>query len=588
MKTDNSNLNQYWAELIIEELVRNGVTYICIAPGSRSAPLVVAAARHAGVQTFLAYDERSLGFHALGVARATNRPAAIITTSGTAVANLYPAVVEAASDAVPMMILTADRPPELIDTGANQTIRQDRFFGDYVRWHFDLPCPDQAVSPSMVLTTIDQAVYRSVSDLPGPVHLNCRYREPLEPSGCSVPSGYDLVIENWKTSRVPFTRYAMAKQTLPPAGISTLTSIVENIDRGMIVAGQLSTQIQANAVLSLAQKTQWPVYADISSQLRFSGAATHPIRYYDQELLSEEFNKLAKPDVVLHFGSRTTSKRLWQYFDQNRPQRYVVIKQTPTRHDPAHYVTDHVQADIVDVCQTLSEQIAGNSTNKFADFFGDKSKKIEAVIHETIAQTDAMTEPFISRTVSELIPESSCLFLSNSMPVRDMDLYAKSIEKSIKVATNRGVSGIDGILSTAAGFAAGHEKMLTLVTGDIAMLHDLNALSVLNKLKVPMIIVVINNQGGGIFDFLPVSQHPDVFESHFVVPHEYRFKGVSETFKIPYVAAGDKQTFAESYQAATTEKTTTLIEVFTGREDNLKLRKQIKHKILEVLQQDND
>ena len=170
----NVSLNQFWASLIIEELVRNGVHYFCIAPGSRSTPLVVA-------KTFMGYEKRSIGFHALGYARATGSPAAVITTSGTAVANLYPAVVEASSDGVPMVLLTADRPPELIETDANQTIRQDRFFGTYVRWYFDLPCPDINISPSMALTTVDQAVYRSKIGHSGPVHLNCRYREPLEP-----------------------------------------------------------------------------------------------------------------------------------------------------------------------------------------------------------------------------------------------------------------------------------------------------------------------------------------------------------------------------------------------------------------------
>lgn len=586
MKTGNVSLNQLWAQLIIEELVRSGVNYICIGPGSRSTPLVIAAARHPGVQTFIGHDERSLGFHALGYARATKSPAAIITTSGTAVANLYPAVVEASSDGVPMIILTADRPPELIDTGANQAIRQDRFFGTYVRWHTDFPCPDNDISPAMVLTTVDQAVYRSKTGFPGPVHLNCRYREPLEPSACPVASEYTSKIRAWQNSRCPYTCYSSPKQTLSEDEIQALAELIQKTDRGMIIVGRLTSESQKKSVLELAHKTQWTTYADISSGLRFSNLPLHLIRYYDQQLLSEDFNNQAKPDVVLHLGGRTTSKRIWQYFDQNRPQRHIVIKETPDRYDPAHYATDHLQTDIADVCQNLSEKLTARQPNLFAGFFQTKAPEINAVIDEMIQDTNALTEPFVSSTISEMIPESTCLFLSNSMPVRDMDLYAKTVDKSIFIGTNRGVSGIDGILSTATGFAAGHQKMLTLVIGDIAMLHDLNALSLLQKVTIPIVIVVINNQGGGIFDFLPISQYPDVFEPYFVAPHEFNLEGACKTFKVPYVQTNNKKAFTERYQAAVTEKSTMLIEVFTDRQDNLKLRKQIKNRILQLLQQD--
>lgn len=585
MKMDNINLNQLWAELIVDELVRHGITYFCIAPGSRSTPLVAAAARHQGVQTMVACDERSLGFHALGYARAAAKPAAVITTSGTAVANLYPAVVEASSDSVPMVILTADRPPELMDCGANQTICQNQLFGSFVRWHTDLPCPDSRISPAMALTTVDQAVYRSLFARPGPVHLNCRFREPLEPVGGSMPEAYIQPIQRWQASRRPLTSYAMPRQILAEDEIARLAQLIDTIKRGMIVAGGLTSHSQRQAVLDLAGRMQWPVYADISSGLRFAGLPTHPIRYYDQALLSERFNQQAKPELVLHFGSHVTSKRLWQYFDQNRPERYIVIKPTSERYDPAHYVTDHLQTDIADFCQKVAAAITPGSSAAFAEFFQSRAALAQAAIAECIDGDDSLTEPFVSRMVSDIISESSGLFLSNSMPVRDMDLYAKSIHKPIVVGTNRGVSGIDGILSTATGFAAGLRKKVTLIIGDMAMFHDLNALSLLHKIQVPMVIIVINNRGGGIFDFLPISQHIDVFEPYFVAPHQFGFKGVCETFKVPYVRADNKAMFVEHYRQAAAGGLTTLIEVVTNRQDNLKLRKQIKNRILQGLQQ---
>lgn len=580
-----TNLNQYWAQLIVEELVRNDVNYFCIAPGSRSTPLVVAAARHPRAKRFIGYDERSLAFHALGYARATNSPAAVITTSGTAVANLYPAVAEASLDGVPMLLLTADRPPELIDTGANQTIRQDCFFGTYARWSTEVPCPTADISPTMVLTTIDQAVYQSKTQSPGPVHLNCRFREPLEPQETPVSPGYTNVISTWQNSGRPFTVYESPKLTIQEEQLCPIKELIEGADRGMIVVGQLTAEAQRNAVSELADCLQWPVYADITSGLRFSGCPALPIRYYDQQLLSNEFDEHVKPSVVLHFGSHTTSKRVWQYFDQNCTQRYVVIKESSHRYDPAHYVSDHFQTDIADFCNRLSQSVASKKTNRLKDYFEKTCTSINTIIQDTIQDTETLTEPFVSRTISELLPDDSCLFLSNSMPVRDMDLYGAPVKKDICIATNRGVSGIDGILSTATGFAASKNKMLTLVIGDLAMVHDLNALSLLNKISVPVVIVVINNRGGGIFDFLPIAQSKDVFEDYFTTPHDFDFKGACEMFKIQYAKVVDKIAFTELYQTAVTNRSAMLIEVVTDRTDNLKLRKRMKAKILQQLQQ---
>ena len=212
--TDAKNLNSLWADLLIEELCRSGIAHFCIAPGSRSTPLGVAAARNRKARHSMHYDERGAAFYALGFARAAGRPAAVITTSGTAAANCYPAVTEASVDHVPMLLLTADRPPELIDAGANQTMHQDRLFGRYARWSFDLPTPSLDVPPQMLLTTIDQAVYRSRYNHPGPVHLNCRSREPLEPHPADTPSAYTAALPNWTKRSTPFTSYVPPRQTL--------------------------------------------------------------------------------------------------------------------------------------------------------------------------------------------------------------------------------------------------------------------------------------------------------------------------------------------------------------------------------------
>ncbi|MCD6392982.1 MAG: 2-succinyl-5-enolpyruvyl-6-hydroxy-3-cyclohexene-1-carboxylic-acid synthase, partial [Planctomycetes bacterium] len=305
MKAENRyNLNSAWGRLVVEELIRCGVDYFCISPGSRSTPLVVAVAQNSRAKSIICYDERGSAFHALGYARAAGKPAAVITTSGTAAANLYPAVVEASVDKAPLLLLTADRPPELIDTGANQAMNQDALFGRFVRWQFDLPTPAEDIPPQMVLTTIDQAVYRSRYNNPGPVHINCRYRQPLEPQDPAVDEGYTAGIQHWRQNEHPFTSYAAPCVT--PAGDSfkSLCAMIDKTDRGMIVAGRLDSDEQRTAVLKLAGKLNWTVYADVASGLRFTDAAAHIIRYFDQDMLSPGFNEQVAPTTVLHVGGR--------------------------------------------------------------------------------------------------------------------------------------------------------------------------------------------------------------------------------------------------------------------------------------------
>ncbi|MHC4784231.1 MAG: 2-succinyl-5-enolpyruvyl-6-hydroxy-3-cyclohexene-1-carboxylic-acid synthase [Planctomycetota bacterium] len=320
-----SNLNSFWADLIIEELIRCGVDQFCIAPGSRSTPLVVAAARNAKAKCLVCLDERVAGFYALGYAKAANKPAAVITTSGTAVANLLPAVTEAHSDDVPMLLLTADRPEELSDTGANQTLQQTEIFAGFLRWRHTLPCPSEAFPPEAVLTTIDQAVFRTQSVCGGPVHLNCRYREPLEPCGQCVEQNYTAKISNWSDSDAPFTSYQEPQVCPNEKALDEVVEVLGKTERGLLVIGALKTNFERKQVLDLAQKLSWPVYADITSGVRLTGEATSSIRYFDQQVLSSEFNQAVRPDAVLHFGGRTTSKRLDQFLDASRPDHYIVV-----------------------------------------------------------------------------------------------------------------------------------------------------------------------------------------------------------------------------------------------------------------------
>ncbi|HEX42085.1 MAG TPA: 2-succinyl-5-enolpyruvyl-6-hydroxy-3-cyclohexene-1-carboxylic-acid synthase [Phycisphaerales bacterium] len=578
-----ANLNTLQAEIIVEELVRYGIDTFCISPGSRSTPLVAAVARNRRARVMMFYDERGSAFYALGYGRATTRPAAVITTSGTAAANLLPAICEASVDKVPLLVLTADRPPELTDTGANQTLNQAGMFARFVRWDFDFPCPCEPMGAQAVLTTVDHAVSRSVGIYPGPVHLNCRFREPLEPMQGADETVYTARIGRWRDSREPFTRYEPACAAVDPAVVESIAQTIGDAQRLMVVVGGLRTDRQQTAVRQLVAKLRCPVYADIVSGLRLGGCGTNLIRHYDPQLLGADFNRQARPDVVLHIGGRTTSKRVGQFFDTNRPRSYIVIKQDPDRYDPVHAVTRHVQTDVAGFCESLAEYIESRDEGAFWRFYRNKAEAAHAIIERHIAAEPGLTEAFVARHLSREVPDGTGLFLSNSMPIRDMDLYADTAAQTVRVGANRGISGIDGVVASACGFAAGLDAPVTAVAGDLAMVHDINSLAIVGRSEPPVIVVTINNRGGGIFDFLDISQYKDVFEPYFVAPHDYSFAGVCETFKVKYQTTTTKQAFADAYRAMVHEGTSGLIEVPTQRAVNLRLRKAIKTAIIEAL-----
>ncbi|MHB1275248.1 MAG: 2-succinyl-5-enolpyruvyl-6-hydroxy-3-cyclohexene-1-carboxylic-acid synthase [Candidatus Humimicrobiaceae bacterium] len=591
----NVNFNELWGKLIIEELIRNNVDYFCISPGSRSAPLVCAAARNKKAQKIICLDERGSAFHALGYAQATNKPAAVIVTSGTAVANLFPAIVEAHQNSVPMVVLTADRPPELLDTGANQTINQAEIFGRYVKWFFGFPCPDKTIHPKMILTAIDYAVYLSTNSPEGPVHINCMFREPLEPDEYIDENQYkteDLFnLSKWSRSKNPYTFYVNSKITCgDPEIIKQISEIIQKEKKGLISIGPLKTSEEKKEVLELVKKINWPVYADITSCLRLNDEInTNIIKHFDQDILSLEFNKKASPDTVIHFGGKITSKRFHQFLNQNHPENYIIIKDNPIRYDPVHLITMHVESDIVCFCRDISRMIKTKKQTDFKHFYDIRAKKAQEIIEKYINDQADVDEVFVSRCISEEIPDKSCLFLSNSMPIRDLELYGQSSSREIIIGSNRGASGIDGIISSAIGFTNGFVKICTLLIGDIAFMHDLNSLATISSLKKPLIIVVINNNGGGIFHFLPIVKIKDIFEEYFATPHNLNFEGAAKSFKINYFSVSTNKEFRKIYKDALKlageKETSSIIEVFTDRESNLKLRKEIKDKIIKVFEQ---
>jgi len=583
-REQTARLNTLWGRLVVEELARCGVDFVCISPGSRSTPLTAAVAESGRIESTIWLDERGAAFHALGRSRAAGRPAALICTSGTAVANYLPAVIEASQDCVPLVVVTADRPPELIDAGANQAIRQPGIFGDYVRWACTLPAPDAAVSGRAVLSAVGQAVHRALGPPAGPVHLNCMYREPLEPLP-GVPWPLDLP-SRWRESREPLTSHARPV-TLPDAGsLDRIGAAVAGARRGLVVIGSLPAECDRDAAAALAGRLGWPVATDVRSGLRLGAGPAGRIPHLDQMLLSAAVRAHFTPDVVLHLGGQPVSKRLSQALALLPDAEVISVQAHPFRHDPDHRVAHRVQADIGGFCDLLQARIGacgGAAGSAWGDRLCAWSARAGAAIDAFLAGSP-FGEIAAARIVSREIPAGHGLFLANSMPVRDMEMFADITGARPAVAANRGASGIDGTVSTAAGFACGLGRATTLMCGDLSLLHDLTALLQLRALSQPLVIVALNNGGGGIFHFLPIAGRPDLLDPWFTAPQDVDLAGIEGLFGIRCHRPSSAAAFTEAYRTACASGAPAVIEVRTDRAENLAAHRALGEAIVAAIE----
>lgn len=593
-KAIGTNLNYVWAHLLVHELIRCGVTFFCIAPGSRSAPLAVAVAQHPQAETCIHFDERGLAFYALGRVSATRQPTALICSSGTAAVNFFPAIVETSKKKLPLIILTADRPPELRHTGAMQTIDQVKLYGNYTRWAIDLPAPDPHIKPEVLLTTIDQAVFLAKHPMAGPVHLNCMFREPLHPEGKEEPinpafnmDSYLDSLSHWFTHSKPYTTYTTGETINSLAHDNAIVEMLKQTKRGIIAVGKLASPAEENAVISLAEKLNWPIFPDIVSGLRIrKHSSPLIIPYYDQLLLSKKINTDFPVDTVLHLGGRITSKRFYHYIEKQQPNVYISVLSHALRNDPLHCVTHRIKSSVRDFCESVSTVLPGCPANDWLPVLQKASAQVDTIINDFLKPITSVNEIGVARSISSWLQEEHALFLSNSMPVREMDMYALPNAPRIPIGGNRGASGIDGVIATACGFAAAGNRDTTLLIGDLAFLHDLNSLALLKNLKKRLIIVVINNNGGGIFSFLPIAQSQEaasVYEPCFATPHGLHFQDAAKLFGLHYFAPQTMLGFSEVYAKALALNGSTIIEIKTNRRENHEQHKKLQDTIISAL-----
>ena len=562
----------------MEECVRHGVTQVYASPGSRSTPLILAASRHQQVQVSMHVDERASAFMALGYGRATGKPAVWITTSGTALANGYPAIVEADLEAVPMLLLTADRPPELRDTDANQTIRQDHLFGRQVRWFQDIPTPTSDIAPDWLLSTLGEAVRRAAN---GPVHLNCGFRKPLHPELVETrPRGESLAgsgeahspqFAAWLDSNQPFSR-ASSSDHCDEQVISQLSERLQAAEKPLVVLGRLRGA--PGRIRSLAEDLvcSWGAMgvADIQSQARLGPALEGFIPNMDALLYGRAVDHL-KPDLVIQFGASPVSRRLQ---DWSSEAEHIVVDDRPRRIDPLSRGGWRIDSNPVQVMQAAVHAEARNSEIRNAEAPGSWRQSWDAVLGAVRAWnaeafTGQLTEQETARALIRQLPKEVSLTLASSNPVRHVDTFVSELasQVSVPISTNRGASGIDGTLATGCGFADGSKTRPVILLGDLALLHDMTSLSLCRQRGA--IVLVINNDGGGIFSYLPIREHTDAFEPYFGTPHGRTFRAAAEQFGLEYILPATTLELESALATAFDREGATLIEVQTDREANL-------------------
>ncbi len=538
---DFRNTNTVWASILVETLARLGLTAAVISPGSRSTPLTVAFAQHSKIQAIPILDERSASFFALGVAKASGKPTVLVCTSGTAGANYFPAIIEAYESNVPLLVLTADRPPQLRDCASGQTIDQQKLFGDYVRGYRELALPEATV-PQLryVRQVMAQMWQQSQFPVPGPVHVNCPFQDPLAPV---AEAHTDLQATLAPQITTAFFEHLVVSVAIAPSLETTmaLPPALGQTERGLIIAGPHTTtspeadRTYCETIATLAKQLGWPVLAEGLSPLRnYAQLNPHLVTTYDLLLRHESHATALVPEQVLQLGALPTSKVLRQWLAALDPQRWILDGSGRNR-DPLHGKAMLLPVTL----DALITQLLSSRASPTSDYsaYCETWQHREAITRQRLAEKLATLEPLFESKLSwllpNLLPPKTPLMIANSMPVRDVEWFWPPSDRGIRPYFSRGANGIDGTLSTALGIAQ-HHGPAVLLTGDLALLHDSNGFLNARLRSGHLTILLINNQGGGIFESLPIAQFDPPFEQFFATPQQVDFAALAAVHQIDY------------------------------------------------------
>ncbi|HEY5640240.1 MAG TPA: 2-succinyl-5-enolpyruvyl-6-hydroxy-3-cyclohexene-1-carboxylic-acid synthase [Dehalococcoidia bacterium] len=568
----------------VDELGRCGVRHVCICPGSRSTPLSLLLRRHPDIRVWTHLDERSAAFFALGIAKALGEPVAVVSTSGTAAVNFAPAVVEAYYGRVPLLVLTADRPPELREVGANQTIDQVRLYGSHVKWSVEATVPESGEDAVRYVRSLAcRATALARSDSPGPVHVNLPLREPLLPATGIAPMGRD------GDGQPPYIGVRQAARRPDPADLADLAPQLRTAKRGLIVCGPRDDTDLPEAVMLLAHELGYPVLADPLSQVRCGPHHDHlVVDAYDAFLRDEEAAGALAPEVVLRFGAAPTSKPLLHYLKQHAHARQVLVDESGWN-DPALVASDIIQSAPSSFCRTLLAALPPakerQTHDEWACRWQELNEQARSGLVARLSVDPGVSEPGVLAELADLLPPGATLFAGNSMPVRDLDAFFPGGARPIRFLANRGASGIDGVISTALGVAAVSSEPTVLVIGDLSFYHDMNGLLAAQRFGLRATIVLLNNDGGGIFSLLPQAEDPEHFEELFGTPHGLDFRHAAEMYGLGYRLVELREDFRAVMQESMASDGVTVLEVRTDRRANAQLHRELWQEVKQAVRQ---
>lgn len=591
------NRNILWGQIFVDELARSGLKAVCAAPGSRHTPLMLAFAKHPDIKVYSHLDERSASFFALGLALASDSPVALVCSSGTAGANMYPAIIEAHQSRVPLIVLTADRPHELRHSGANQTIDQIKMFGDFVLWFVDMALPEAnppAIAIRNLRTTANRAYAKANGLRKGIVHLNFPFRKPLEPT--PVEGDMVDVPEDARRKFTYMTELSIADVNTEEALV--VADFLMSGYRGVVICGSnASRTVTSDTIAEISKFTEFPIIAEANSGIRFT-SDSDVIASYGNFI---DINQIEKPKVIFRFGDMPSSKELIIWIHQCNADADILFTKDGVWTDDNHQISLVIQGNMDRFIENLSNKIIEEGKDDDIRAYQDRLKlvdreklsshlekwsNLEKITWQTIdheIENGAYFDGAVVYDVVDLIPRESTLFAGNSLSVRHLDQFGKPQQKRIYTYANRGASGIDGNISTALGTGAARpDKPLVAILGDITFYHDMNGLLAVHRCGVPITIVLINNDGGGIFNRLPISNFEPEFTDYFTTPHGLDFSHSAKLYGLDYVQidirpgqSGTREDFRKIFSQVVGSEKSTIIEVRTdGKFDDAR-RKEI-------------
>lgn len=566
---NQNNYAHYFCSVMIERFISVGIDHFFIGPGSRSTPIVSAIVRNSDAKIFLGIDERTVGFMALGYGKGAQKPGVIVVTSGTAAANLYPAICEAYLSSVPILVITADRPFELHDCGANQTMFQAQMFERHINKSFDIPPPSSIVPLKLSMSIIDQAVCETLACKPGPVHINMQLREPL----ANVAHEHERVWCDHRGEENNLPPLILPKKSVIDA--TSIALLLHDHDQGLIAVGELLPSDAQDVIGAFSLMTGWPIYADVSSNLRLRH---HPNLLTHGDLMLLRAEKFAGDfDLVVKFGSRIVSKRFWHWIESLSKTTLLSLSEKADRIDHTGSFTHVTVGDLSSFLSSLMSTWPAKKQSKTTKLF-ERARHVDRLV-DNFLEHGCDNEGYYAARLIMQIPRPTSLFLSSGMPIRDVDQFARPTHSATEVFVNRGVSGIDGIMSTAIGVSIARQQPMVVLLGDIAFLHDTNALMLIAHAPAPMLVVVINNNGGGIFHFLPIAQETDVVSPYLDTPHSVNIKSLCAAHQIHHRHVNNPCEFDEAIAQFFIDDNSMVIEVAIDRATNVRLHKELYERI---------